>query len=200
MTRSEPHRADRAGPLLVIITGLPASGKTTLGRRLASELRLPFICRDDLKEILFDTLGWRDRAWSQKLGVASWELLYYLIAVELVAGRSLIVESNFRPEFDNARLQRLCRDHAAYVLQIRCVTDGDELARRYIERVASGERHPGHADGEEAWLAEVTAHLRLERHALLSLGGRTMTIDTTDFATLDVDALAAQVRRVLEGM
>lgn len=46
---------------LIIITGLPGTGKTTLGRKLAEEFRLPFISKDDIKEFLFDNLGWKDR-------------------------------------------------------------------------------------------------------------------------------------------
>ncbi|MFZ4462043.1 MAG: AAA family ATPase [Patescibacteria group bacterium] len=42
--------------LLIIITGLPCTGKTTLGRKLAEELRLPFVSKDDFKELLFDDL------------------------------------------------------------------------------------------------------------------------------------------------
>jgi predicted kinase len=39
------------------------AGKTTLARKLAPALELPLIARDDLKESLFETLGW-----SQRLG------------------------------------------------------------------------------------------------------------------------------------
>ncbi|MBT4071896.1 MAG: AAA family ATPase [Candidatus Magasanikbacteria bacterium] len=34
---------------LIIITGHPATGKTTLGRKLSKKLNIPFICRDDIK-------------------------------------------------------------------------------------------------------------------------------------------------------
>ena len=54
--------------LLVIISGPPGAGKMVLGRRLAQALGFPFINKDDIKEILFDTLGWHDREWSKKLG------------------------------------------------------------------------------------------------------------------------------------
>ena len=64
-------------PLLVIVLGLPGAGKTTLGRRLAAELRLPFFYRDGLKEVLYDSLGWQDRAETKRYGPASYELLYY---------------------------------------------------------------------------------------------------------------------------
>ena len=37
-------------PLLVIVTGLPCTGKTALSRRLAGAIPLPLIAKDDLKE------------------------------------------------------------------------------------------------------------------------------------------------------
>ena len=45
---------------LMIILGSPASGKTTLARRLAAELAVPCLCKDDVKEALFDVLGVAD--------------------------------------------------------------------------------------------------------------------------------------------
>ena len=48
-------------PRLVLITGEPGSGKSTLGRRLGSELRLPFVARDDVRGGLAFTAGvWGD--------------------------------------------------------------------------------------------------------------------------------------------
>ena len=43
--------------LLIIINGAPCTGKTTLGRKLAKQLCLPFLSKDGIKEVLFDTLG-----------------------------------------------------------------------------------------------------------------------------------------------
>src|SRR5688572_8145929 len=94
-------------PLLVIVSGAPASGKTTLGRRLAAEFQLPFIGKDDIKEVLFETLGWSDRAWSIRLGVATYHLLYQAIETQLRAQRSLLVESNFRGEYATSRFLAL---------------------------------------------------------------------------------------------
>lgn len=36
-------------PLLILVSGAPASGKTTLALRLAQELHLPALCKDAIK-------------------------------------------------------------------------------------------------------------------------------------------------------
>ena len=63
-------------PALIIVTGPPGTGKTTLSRQIAAHFDLPLLNRDAFKEILFDTLGWSDRAWSQRLGGASYNALF----------------------------------------------------------------------------------------------------------------------------
>lgn len=36
-------------PLLVVVSGLPAAGKTTLSKRLSADLGLPHVCRDRMR-------------------------------------------------------------------------------------------------------------------------------------------------------
>ena len=45
---------------LVIVNGLPASGKTTLVERLSKDLGSPAFSKDDFKELLADTIGFTD--------------------------------------------------------------------------------------------------------------------------------------------
>ncbi|MEM1446573.1 MAG: AAA family ATPase, partial [Planctomycetota bacterium] len=44
-------------PYCIIVTGRPGSGKTTLASKLASELWMPFISRDAIKEGYVNTHG-----------------------------------------------------------------------------------------------------------------------------------------------
>jgi predicted kinase len=90
-------------PLLLIILGTPASGKTTLARALALELEYPCFCKDDIKEALFDTLGTGTRDWSRRLSDASFGCLSALARVQIAARLSCIVEGNWRPRRERAR-------------------------------------------------------------------------------------------------
>lgn len=65
---------------IVLVSGSPAAGKTSLARPLTKLLDLPLIAKDDIKETLVDGLGDQngDLAWSHKVGGASMELLWKL--------------------------------------------------------------------------------------------------------------------------
>lgn len=76
-----------SGALLILISGPPGAGKTMLGAKIAQALGLPFLNKDGIKEIPFDTLGAKDRAWSRQLGVASTALLMQWLAAK--AGKLL---------------------------------------------------------------------------------------------------------------
>src|SRR5512136_2128322 len=69
--------AVRPIPTLILVTGLPCTGKTTLARRLADGFSLPLLTKDPLKEILFDGLGWSNRNWSRRVSETTHALMYH---------------------------------------------------------------------------------------------------------------------------
>ena len=174
-------------PLLIIVTGLPCTGKTTLGRHIARELGLPFIHKDGIKETLFNSLGWRDRAWSRQLGGATYHLLYYLLEVLMQAGTSLVIESNFDPQRDSTTLAGLVKRHDYTASQVLCKTEGARLLERFRARSDSNDRHPGHVDAFN--YAEMEPQLLKGRLAPLPLPGLLVEVDTTDFDMVDYVAV-----------
>ena len=179
-------------PTLILVTGLPATGKSTLAAILAERLKLPQYGKDQFKEILFDTLGIGDRPWSRRLGVASIVLLFRVIEAELAAGKSCIVESNFNPELDSARLLTLCGKYDIHVVQVVCNTNSHVL----LERFRARPRHPGHLDHVVA--AELEAQLLSGHTAALALDSMVIEVDTTDFAQVAYAEIERQIRVVLE--
>ena len=65
-------------PELIVVSGLPASGKTTVGRLVSQRLSLPLIDKDAILEAMFDSLGCRDRDERSRLSRASDEVLFTL--------------------------------------------------------------------------------------------------------------------------
>lgn len=177
--------------LVIIVTGLPGTGKTTLARRLAADLELPFIHKDGIKETLFERLGWSDREWSRRLGSASYDLLYYFLDVELAAGRSAVVESNFSAQQDTPRFLALKDRHEFAPIQILCYASTEVVLERFRARAASPERHPGHVEAEN--MAEFEAALLRGRIEPLPIGGTVIEVDTTDFARVDCNSLVQTV-------
>ena len=174
--RADAPPDDLARPPLVIVGGAAGVGKTTLARRLAASLRLPFLSKDLLKEGLYDALGRPDLAFSRRLGVASFVLLQRVTLQLLEAGVGAVVEANYRQQYAEAELRVLiARARAAIVL---CDVAPEVALRRARERIERGDRHPYHHDdfvlGPAAppWL-DHAAHD-------LDLGLPRLRVDTTD--------------------
>jgi len=179
---------------MIIITGLSASGKTTIGKEMAQRLNVPFISRDDIKELMFDDLGWQDREWSKKLGVVSFDLLYYFLEILLKTRATFVVETVFKPEFDNPKFLALKDKYEFDIVQIICHADGEVLFERFKKRSESGERHPGHVDSTN--YDEYKNHLLFGHCKPLNVPGKIIGIDTTEFGKVDMEAILEQVNSV----
>jgi glucokinase len=129
----------------MIILGSSASGKTTLAHRLAAELSVPVLSKDDIKEALFDVLGVADREGSKRLSDASFAAQLRLAQTQLDAGLSCMIEGNWRSEHAAGVLAIIARTHAR-PSQVWCRANPDAIARRFASRV----RHPGHLDAAVA--------------------------------------------------
>lgn len=185
-------------PVLILVNGLPGTGKTTLARRLAADMQLPVFSRDGLYETLFDALECRGSGAPPLLGSAAFALLYHVAGSVLAAGQSVIVEQFFgRPELRTAELLNLQHTYDFEPFQILCRTEGRVLLERSLARAGTEERHASHQDRE--WLEQNEEHLLQGHLSPLALGGQLVEIDTTTPHSFNYAGLLSQVRTALSG-
>ncbi len=177
--------------MLILVTGAPGTGKTTIGRKISAKFNVPFISRDDIKEQLFDVLGYSDRDWSRKVGTASWAIFHSFIEEIARHDPHLVAESNFQSSIDD---ERMC-DLKIRIFQIHCIAKSEIVIQRFSERAYSGNRHPGHVD--EGNLEEMRQRIENGIHCHLRLKAKLFTIDTTDFRSIDYDTLYLEIQLAL---
>ncbi len=173
-------------PVLVVVSGPPAAGKTTIADALAARLELPLLAKDAIKERLADALGVAgDRQASQRLGGAAFDLQFLVLDELLGRGVSVVAEGNF------GRAEPFLALPPARILQVHVSAPGEVLRRRLAARAA---RHPVHYDGDAA--GELAARAAAGEWEPLAIGGEVLLIDTESFPA--VGEIAKRVAALVE--
>ena len=139
------------GRRFVVVSGPPASGKSTIAPAIAAHLGLPLIAKDTIKETLMSALGAPDVETSKRLGRAAVATVFAL-ATESPVGA--VLDGNFHRSIAVDALAGL----PGSVVEVFCRCSRDETAGRYAAR--AGTRHPGHFDevrsAEDLWTPETS--------------------------------------------
>lgn len=131
-------------PFVVVISGAPGSGKTTLGWELSRRLHVPFLSRDDIKTGLHVTHRSDDPAEVWRFSESAFDS-FFSVAHHLLADEvSIVIEAAFHADNSTVGLQRL--RGLASVMHISMTTPTNVSLRRYRRRAESGSRHPAHKD------------------------------------------------------
>lgn len=194
---------------LIILAGMPATGKSTVAASLSTAFGYPILEKDNIKEGLFDTLGFENYAQKRALDHAANDVLLRVLEAMLKADNSLIVDNNF----DTASAEKLCAILETY--QPNCVTvflrgDPQVLYERYAERDNLHKRHLGHVlqdhypprEGDSLYYTmtpeEFDEKFFKRGMAQFKCPGERIDLDMTDFGKVSLDALCAQVKTLLE--
>jgi predicted kinase len=169
-------------PTLMIITGFPATGKTTLAKKLSEHFSLPLVCVDELKEMMFDRIGnWEDMELFDSVSKASYDLMYYTIGLMLSIGRSCIIEAFLRAEMAEPRIAKLKEQYNCRILLFQFNCDANKLIERYENRHNSNKRHPCHPEN----IPKDEFIMREGKSQPINIDGETVIIDTTDYKKID---------------
>jgi predicted kinase len=152
---------------VIVVSGAPGTGKSTVAAALAADLRWPLLTLDTVKEALADVLGLGGEGWSDRVGDAAAEVVFRLAA----AFPDAVAEGWWR----GARRERAEREFSG-AIEVFCRCDPETAVRRMRARHGAG-RHPIHRDViNPAILDRVTGLVATV--VPLGLGGPLVEVDT----------------------
>ena len=128
---------------LILAAGDLACGKSTFCGQLSRRFDIPVFYKDNIKEVLGDTIGFANRAENLKLSAATFALLRHSFLQFADLGHDLILESNFR-QHELDELLTLAAAHGYEVLVLILRADLTVLHKRYLHRISDENRHPVH--------------------------------------------------------
>jgi hypothetical protein len=175
------------GKHFVVVSGPPASGKSTLAQQLAPALGLLLLDKDTILERLFESRGIGDIAWRRVLSRES----DLILRTEATASDGAVLVSHWRmpgmPPNSGTPTNWLAA-LSENVVNVHCECDTEVAAERFVRRI----RHPGHLDDETSYSETLDSIRSVAGLGRLSVGPR-VDVDTTQAPKLNT--VLREIRR-----
>ena len=179
-------------PTLIVVSGPPASGKTTLAHAVARAVPCPAICRDEIREGIAKGAGEEP----PRLGDPATQLVtsVFFDVVELLVRRgvTLVAEAAFQHRLWAPKLIPL--RESAELRVIRCTVDAAIARERLVLRKQTDpNRQRLHADADLIDRID-RGEVRLDEHDPIDLDVPTLVVDTTDGYSPAFEAITSFTR------
>jgi len=156
----------------IVVSGLPASGKSTVGAAVAAALGLPLYDKDEILEGLFETLGTGDGSWRTRLSRSADEVLRRLV----LQSQGAVIASWWRhplSQVPSGTPTAWLSSLSGRLIELHCKCKPATAAERFLSR----QRHAGHLDDTKPRAELVASFERFAAHGPLGFG-RIVEVDT----------------------
>lgn len=169
-------------PKRVVMSGLPASGKSTLAAALADRLGFCLISKDAMLMTLYAALGFDagDGTASMRTGAAAWAVFW----MQARSSPRAVLDTNIQPS-DRRQMDAL-RSLGETLLEVRCECPAELAKARYAARAKIGHPAQRHTTLDDKRLALYARPIGV---------GGIVLVDTS--VPVDLESVAGQVRQKL---
>jgi len=170
----------------IIVSGIPASGKSTVGRAVAAALGLAMLDKDDFLEAMFDRQGIGDAEWRTQLSRAADKALQE----EALRSDGAVITSWWR--HPSSRLEsgtpvEWLSSLPGSMIELHCICSPHIAANRFLSR----KRHEGHLDHLKRRVDVLT---NFQHQAELGPLGIARVVEVNTERRVDVPVLIDQIR------
>jgi len=163
-------------PNLIVVTGPPGSGKTTLTHKLSKEIGCPAICRDEIKEGYVVTQNKSHDELGDTVNAKVSEIFFEIVNTYLKYGVTVVIEAAFQHKVWAPRLNAI-RRLAKLKLLICDIDPLVALERRQRRLLANPDRVKFHGEKMEVPASHSNA---LQSYAPPVLDVSTLLVNTTN--------------------
>ncbi|WP_426509223.1 AAA family ATPase [Serratia proteamaculans] len=143
---------DSGDKTVILVNGIPASGKSTLARALAQHFGLPYLSLDGIKEPFMAQLDNVDRELNRRLGYAAYQAIWSMVA-QAPLRCIYVIDAWYGFQPRELLRQYLREAGVTQVLEVWNQISAKLAAERYAARL--GQRSAGHPGAE--YLPELRA-------------------------------------------
>ena len=188
----------------ILVTGIPAAGKSTIAAFLAEYFGLPVISKDKIKELMYDDIGFQSREEKVKLGIASMNIMYYMATQLMKNNQPFILENNFE-KISKEPLLEIFERYSYIAITVTLTGNYSKIYKRFVERNNSPDRHRGHVVNDrypEKAPNRIVKPISYENfvNGVINRGmesfvanGPHIVIDTTDFEKINIETLIKKI-------
>ncbi|HSV10735.1 MAG TPA: AAA family ATPase [Hanamia sp.] len=191
-TENDENNKSMNKPLLVVVTGTPASGKTTLAHILAAKINCPVLSRDKFKEGYLNTLNLAHNHLDKATDVHVNETFFEATDLLISKGISIIIEAAFQDKLWRPKLLNFL--HKAEVRIIICRTNVQLIKARFTNRFSNDpNREKYHGDKSISLSGEEFASLT-KNYKPVNIDAPTLQVDTTHNYNPDIEEIIKFIR------